>query len=195
MSYGRNSRVSARLDHAREDPVLGLSDIGTYISSDGSAGPRIVENIQFVPPRMKMKEGRANLDSEREDGSDSRAWTLVEKFSRRGRNCATNPLGVPGRDLDLSASRPGFDLPVVERAREPRGGHSYAGRLRASLPSGDARGPGTMRDAPPLTPRRRPLRPAAVLIRPAPGGSIAEVLHVAKDSPFPSTILVLAIRD
>lgn len=181
-SCERDSRISTRLDRMREDPVSGLSDFGAYLSSDGGAGPQIVNNIQLVPPRRKKDRGRSDPVSERDGGGDLHPWTLVERSRRGTGGRLTVPSSDIGRRLNSPAPRGELSLPTVEERSGPLGGPSYADHLRASFPHRRDSAPESVRGPPLSAPRRRPARPAAVMIRPAPGGSVAEVLHMAKSA-------------
>lgn len=138
----------------------------------GGPGPRIVENIQLVPPREGNQ--RPLIDERTEDEAGSLySWTRVRrpKMERRRHPRDPNEFSEPGGSASVGSA-------FVEPPR------TYAERLRRgrpSRPSGlDAPRPDPSRIKPPN--QRKPPRSAAVAIRPLKGEqAYAEVMRKARD--------------
>lgn len=163
--------------------MLGPSDIGAYMSSDGGVGPRIVENVQLAPPRTKRSGRRVNLGSELEEGRDPHSWILMGRSKDRSGSRFTMQPGNPAfPDPAPPDPRSGYDYSNDPARTDYRGESSYAGRLRTSFTPNPAFDSRNVRSASGFMPRRRPPGSAAVSIRPASGGSLAEILQKAKDT-------------
>lgn len=135
-------------------------------------GPRVIENIQIVPPR---EVGRRPLTEERteENAESLHPWTRV----RRSRRVKAGP------PSDFNEySEPGGYASVGSAFVEPS--QTYAGRLRRERPSRPF-GSDIPRPDPPgtkLPNQRKPPRSAAVAIRPIRcEQAYAEVMRKARD--------------
>lgn len=142
-----NLRVGGRGEGGAQMEAT-LGGVGRGFTERGKARPRIISDIQLVPPRNETQNA-GSTDGEGKDREGQTPWSLVKNRPRGRRRSQIN-------SVDLSS--------VDGAVQEPRA-MSYADKLRHTSTGGRSRAIATGAERPLLSRRRAP-RSAAVAIRP-----------------------------